>query len=180
MVRFEIARYEDGVVQSQRGYPTTLLTARRAQLGLFSAVMVSIGQRWVGLCSLISLQAFTLIDLLCAYFNCKHSRLGEILKHPKQVRKATLLLRGKKCRTLHLRNNRIIKFGDFSSLGADKMVAYEGYCDRLTVKQHFYARHRIALLYPRLPCAIYYHANGPGHNSYYPLEVLSLCLIDDI
>jgi hypothetical protein len=122
-------------------------------------------------------QVCTLIDYLCAQFRCKPKRLREILNHPMLANKVAQLLRGKVCRTLHLRegNNRSFKFGDLSSLGADKMVAYEGYCDGLTVKQHFYARHRIRLLYPLLPCAINYHANGPGHNSYYPLEVLTLC-----
>lgn len=55
--------------------------------------------------------------------------------------------------------------------GADKIPAY-GRLRRpfnVSVAAHFYARHRIMLRFPQLPCVIEKH---PAGNKFYPLELL--------
>ena len=56
-------------------------------------------------------------------------------------------------------------------MSANLQRAYEGYLG-VTVQQHFYCRHRIRLMYPRLRCVIEY--GNKAHNKYYPLELLEL------
>lgn len=70
--------------------------------------------------------------------------------------------------------NRQLMFGGLTLLGANQLMAYEGHCDRMTVKQHYYGKHRIRLIYPKLPCVVIYGKNG--HNRYYPLELLTLSM----
>lgn len=86
------------------------------------------------------------------------------------------MLKGATLRTLHLKErNKQVLFGNLTEHGANRLMAYEGYCDGMTVKQHFYGRHRIRLVFPKLPCVVVYGNNG--HNSYYPLEVLTLSVL---
>jgi hypothetical protein len=123
--------------------------------------------------ALSTVMAHSLVGLLAEQvFKCSISRLGEKLVHPLLHAEANAYLAGKWVRTLYLRDgNRLLKVGGLTQMGADRLVAYEGYLS-VTVRQHFYSRHRIRLLFPRLPCVVIY---GPGgHNSYYPLELLTL------
>jgi hypothetical protein len=116
----------------------------------------------------------TLLDLLAnELFHCPINRLEERLAHPMLQAKANAYLAGKWVRTLYLRDrrNKLLKVGGLTQMGADRLVAYEGYLS-VTVRQHFYSRHKIRLLYPLLPCVVVY--GKLGHNSYYPLELLTL------
>ena len=121
----------------------------------------------------------SLIDSLCELFSCKPLQLRELLNHPMNRERVNNYLRGRQLRTTHHKpatNNKLIKFGDLTMLGANKLLAYEGYCDRMTVRQHFYGRHRIRLIHFSMPCVVVYNSGGTGHNSYYPLEILTIAL----
>lgn len=41
------------------------------------------------------------------------------------------------------------------------------------MQQHYYVRHRIRLVYPKLKCVMEYQSNG-HHSKYYPIELLEL------
>ena len=96
-----------------------------------------------------------------------------MLNNPVLKDRAVEFLKGKTFRTMHLKfHNKLVVVGNLSIAGADQTMAYEGFMDRMTVRQHFYGRHKIRLLYPSFPCAVVYKLKG--HNAYYPLEVLTL------
>ncbi len=67
-------------------------------------------------------------------------------------------------------HTRPVRFDALTWMDASQLVAYEGACSRMTVKQHYYARHGVWLEHPRLPCVVEYGARG--HNRYYPMELL--------
>jgi hypothetical protein len=72
--------------------------------------------------------------------------------------------------TYRRHHRRQIRFDDFTWHSARRLVAYEGACDGVTVKQHYFIKHSIWLQHPRLPCVVQY---GPrGHNRYFPIELL--------
>ena len=72
--------------------------------------------------------------------------------------------------TNHLRH---IQFEVYPSkltkMGADRIFALRGYL-RVTIRQYFYVRHHIDLVYPQLPlvCVV----GGRQHQYFYPLECL--------
>ncbi len=118
----------------------------------------------------------TLVDSLCAYFNCDPHRLSAILQNPAWAYRAEEMLRGRTLRTIHQkrRDEQTFEFGGITcGRGSSHVMAYEGF-NGTTVNQHFYTRHHRRLKYPRLPCAIWLNANGHGHHAYYPLELLVL------
>lgn len=66
------------------------------------------------------------------------------------------------------------QFGGITVNGANKVLAY----GRLrmpfncSIAAHFYARHRIRLVYPFLNCVI--DTNFPGESHFYPMELLEI------
>ncbi|KAI1694750.1 hypothetical protein Ddc_21847 [Ditylenchus destructor] len=113
----------------------------------------------------------SLIETLCALFQCKPLKLREILKHPHKREQVRQYFEGKTFRTTYLEHNHNIKFGNLTIQGADKLFAYEGYLG-VTVQQHFYCRHRIRVCHACLPCVVVY--GNKGHKSFYPLELISM------
>ncbi|KAL3070244.1 hypothetical protein niasHS_012621 [Heterodera schachtii] len=76
-------------------------------------------------------------------------------------------------KTVHLKNNIEISANSLSFHGADRLCAYRGYLS-ITVEQHLYARHRVRLRFPFLPCVVQH--GGNHHCYYYPIELLEICL----
>ena len=62
---------------------------------------------------------------------------------------------------------------DISLKGADEQYAYNGYMS-ITVRQHYFVRHDIALRYPANPCAIEITGKANQHYNYFPLETVRL------
>lgn len=56
-------------------------------------------------------------------------------------------------------------------MGADQCKAYEGKLG-VTVRQHYYCRHRISLMYPSLPLIAVQVKNG--HYKYLPAELVTI------
>ena len=59
---------------------------------------------------------------------------------------------------------------DLTVKDSNELMAYNGFL-KVTVYQHFYARHRINLKYPWLPCVM--TSRGKGF-AYYPLELVKI------
>nr|CAD2196461.1 unnamed protein product [Meloidogyne enterolobii] len=80
--------------------------------------------------------------------------------------------------TNHLRH---IQFEVYPSkltkLGADRIFALRGYL-RVTIRQYFYVRHHIDLVYPQLPlvCVV----GGRQHQYFYPLECLDFVDVEEL
>nr|CAD2204049.1 unnamed protein product [Meloidogyne enterolobii] len=72
--------------------------------------------------------------------------------------------------TNHLRH---IQFEVYPSkltiMGADRVFALRGYL-RVTIRQYFYVRHHIDLIYPQLPLVCVF--GGRNHQYFYPIECL--------
>lgn len=81
------------------------------------------------------------------------------------------LKKRKVVRTTHLKTNKTVRVFGLTLKGADEIHAYQGFL-KVTVQQHFYARHKIRLMFPKLPCVVEKLPNG--HKNYYPMEVLKL------
>ena len=60
---------------------------------------------------------------------------------------------------------------DLTAQSFSYVFAYNGYLG-VTVRQHYYAHHRLRLRHPYMPCVIAY--GGKNHRSFYPLEVLGI------
>ncbi|CAK5127117.1 unnamed protein product [Meloidogyne enterolobii] len=79
--------------------------------------------------------------------------------------------------TNHLRH---IQFEVYPSkltkMGADRVFALRGYL-RVTIRQYFYVRHHIDLVYPQLPlvCVV----GGRQHQYFYPLECLDVVEVEE-
>lgn len=116
-----------------------------------------------------------LLDYIAKLLNCEVIALHDYLNHPMASNKVSEFLKGKKLRTTYLGRNVLerkeVKFGSLSMRPASQQPAYEGYLG-ITVQQHYYCRHRIRLMYPRLRCIVEH--GGSGHNKYYPPELLEV------
>jgi len=120
------------------------------------------------------MSTINLLDALSKLLNCEVVALHDYLNHPLAGNKINEFLKDKNIRTTYFNREmeqKIIKFGGISLMSANLQRAYEGYLG-VTVQQHFYCRHRIRLMYPRLRCVIEY--GNRAHNKYYPLELLEL------
>lgn len=114
-----------------------------------------------------------LITVLCRLFKCKPGRLRGILGDPLNRKKAEKHLRKSTLYTTHLKDGRNFKvrFGMLTRKSSHRLMAYNGFL-QITVRQHMYARHRLNLRWPDLPCICMF---GPKrHRDYFPLEVLSV------
>ena len=110
----------------------------------------------------------------------RKNALQDYLNHPSAVNKVDERLKGCRLRTTYLTKTgerKEIKYGTISLKSAMEQHAYEGYLN-VTVQQHYYCRHRIRLMYPRLKCVA--EPGKSGHYKYYPLELLEIITSEDI
>ncbi|KAH7696666.1 hypothetical protein AAVH_36262, partial [Aphelenchoides avenae] len=96
-----------------------------------------------------------LVDVLCDFFRMARNGSERVL---------LTFATGK-----HLEHNKEIEFGYLDLRGSSLLPAYNGHLG-VTVRQHFYSRHRVELRHPYLPCVAVNGANG--QNNFYPLEVI--------
>ncbi len=117
----------------------------------------------------------TLLEELSAYFDCRPDRLTKILRYPSYFTRVSNDYRGRLFNTTYSTSRRWkgrpVRFDSLTWLNSTQLMAYEGACSRMTVKQHYYARHGVWLKHPKLPCVVEYGARG--HNRYYPIELLN-------
>jgi len=137
----------------------------------------------------------SLLDALALHFNTNARSLQELLNHPTMVNKVDAFMKGKSLQTTYIDRNgerKEVKYARLSCKSASAQHAYEGYlggkyfvqcmnCTLLlllvTVRQHFYCRHRIRLMHPYLKCVVEEHPKG--HYKYYPLELLEIVYEND-
>jgi hypothetical protein len=115
-----------------------------------------------------------LLEALSKLLNCNVERLGEVLENSVNITTVGKFLHGKKLRTSYEgRDGRqqSIFFSRLSLKSAHELPAYEGYLN-ISVRQHFYTRHKLKLLYPFIPCVTEEVNNG--HLKFYPLEFLEI------
>lgn len=125
-----------------------------------------------------------LIEECARLLNCNVKSLRDHINHPSNQRILQNAITGRKVRTIYEdRNgfNKTVIIGGITSKGADSIQAY-GRLSRpfnICVAAHFYARRRIKLHHPFLPCVIEKFPRG-GENRYYPLEMLELIDEDEM
>ena len=123
----------------------------------------------------MSSSSINLLTALSKLLNCEVVALHDYLNHPIAEHKVNEFLKDKKIRTTYITrtsNKKEVQFGGFTISAACQQPAYEGYLG-ISVQQHFYCRHRIRLMYPRMRCVKEYFGNT-GHNKYYPPELLEI------
>lgn len=111
-----------------------------------------------------------LVDQICSILDCTASQIHDeqkVMEH--FLRLLKIFKKRQIVKTIHLKTNKTVHVSGLTLKGADEVYAYQGFL-KVTVQQHFYARHRIRLLYPKLPCVFEKLPNG--HKNYYPMEVL--------
>lgn len=118
-----------------------------------------------------------LIDECARLLNCKVKTLRDEINHPSNKLILQKALVGRKARTTYEdRNglNKTILIGGITSKDGNSLPAYGRLAKQfnISVVQHFYARHRIKIRHPYLPCAIEKFASG--EDRYYPFEMLEL------
>ena len=90
---------------------------------------------------------------------------------PKNMNKIHEFLNGKTLRTTHLgAGNRDIRIHHLTMGDASVVPAYNGFL-RVSVQQHYYARHRKYLGYHWLPCIA--EKTGENRYNFWPIEILS-------
>ena len=95
-----------------------------------------------------------LTDALASLFKCEVNALQEHLNHPLAVNKVDAFMKDKRLRTTYLNRygtKKEVKYTKLSLKSATQQEAYEGYLG-ISVRVHFYCRHRIRLLFPSLKC----------------------------
>ncbi|KAL3084869.1 hypothetical protein niasHT_034504 [Heterodera trifolii] len=123
-----------------------------------------------------------LITEFCSkLLSCRPKTLRDRLNHPEDRSLILKHLIGRKVRTTYNDRNGMTKtffVGSISTKGAAFLPAYGQLRNpfNINVAAHFYARHRIRLHFPYLPCVIE-RFSGEGENRHYPMELLDL--IDD-
>lgn len=111
------------------------------------------------------------IHEICKYLNCEASELASRLENPFFRATVDNFLQGHDLYVMYKEAVDPINYHSLSTKDAKQHVAYGGFKDGMNVDQHFYARYRINLQYPKLKCVL--EPRGRGF-SYYPLEVLYL------
>ncbi|KAH7694230.1 hypothetical protein AAVH_38727 [Aphelenchoides avenae] len=113
-------------------------------------------------------QMGSLVDVLCDFFRTGPKWLGTRVVDFRNWQAASILLANLRLRTTHLEHNKDIEMSILDSRGSSFLPSYNGHLG-VTVRQHFYSRHRIELRHPYLPCV---GVAGPkGQTDFYPLEV---------
>ena len=144
-----------------------------------------------------SIKTTPLINILAKEFKCTGNFLQEKINHPMAMTKIMKITTGKKMQTTYMDRNgkkKIVKCARLSIQTASELPAYEGYLGSksvlsllyiyyinikflVTVRQHYYCRHRIRLVYPHMKCIVEEH--NKGHQKYYPIELLELVEEDE-
>ena len=115
-----------------------------------------------------------LIEALANLFKCDVNALQEHLNHPLAINKIDEFMKDKRLRTTYFDKHgakKEVKYSKMSLKAASQQEAYEGYLG-ISVRVHFYCRHRIRLLYPGLKCVSDLGKNG--HAKHYPVELLEI------
>jgi len=115
-----------------------------------------------------------LTDALASLFKCEVNALQEHLNHPLAVNKVDAFMKDKRLRTTYLNRygtKKEVKYTKLSLKSATQQEAYEGYLG-ISVRVHFYCRHRIRLLFPSLKCVS--ELNQKGNAKHYPIELLEI------
>ena len=115
--------------------------------------------------------------------NCPIKSLRDQLNHPSKRALIVKELIGRQVSTTYPNrsgNNHKFTINGLTTNGADSTMAYGrlGRPFNICVAAHYYARHRIRLEYPYLPCAIQNFA-APGEDRYYALELLEFVEDED-
>ncbi|KAL3077001.1 hypothetical protein niasHT_035835 [Heterodera trifolii] len=118
------------------------------------------------------------IEFCAQILGCSPKSLRDKLNHPEDRVKALKELVGKKVRATYKDRNGMQKtfFVDgISDKGAALTPAYgrlrQPY--NINIAAHFYARHRIKLHLPYVPCVVEKYS-GCGEDRYYPMELLEI------
>ncbi|KAL3120111.1 hypothetical protein niasHT_006311 [Heterodera trifolii] len=118
------------------------------------------------------------IEFCAQILGCSTKSLRDKLNHPEDRVKAMKELVGKKVRANYKDRNGMQKtfFVDgISDPGAAFIPAYgrlrQPY--NINIAAHFYARHRIKLHLPYVPCVVEKYS-GCGEDRYYPMELLEI------
>ncbi|KAL3094103.1 hypothetical protein niasHT_025584 [Heterodera trifolii] len=118
------------------------------------------------------------IEFCAQILGCSPKSLRDKLNHPEDRVKALKELIGKKVRTTYKDRNGMQKtfFVDgISDQGAAFIPAYgrlrQPY--NINIAAHFYARHRIKLHLPYVPCVVE-KFSGSGEDRYYPMELIEI------
>jgi len=125
-----------------------------------------------------------LIDECARILKCSRKSLRDHLQHPSKRESLLTEISGWKVRTTYDARNGTKKefvIGGITKQGADTLPAY-GRLPRpfnICVAAHFYARHRIRILFPYMPCIVERFL-GSGDDRYYPMELLELVEDDDV
>jgi hypothetical protein len=125
----------------------------------------------------------TIADECSKILNCSIKSLREHMNHPENRLKIQNFLSGRKARTTYQDKNgfqKTITINGLTKHGADSIQAY-GKLPRpfnISVAAHYYARHRIRLHYPYLPCIV--EKFTKGEDRFYPMELLELIKEDDL
>ncbi|KAL3095077.1 hypothetical protein niasHT_022786 [Heterodera trifolii] len=122
-----------------------------------------------------------LVSEFCAQFlSCPIKSLRDRLNHPEDRVRVLQQLIGKKVQTTYKDRNGMRKcffIGGMTERGAAFQPAYGRLRKpfNINVAAHFYARHRVKLHYPYMPCII--EGFNRGEDRYYPMELLEI--VDD-
>ena len=125
----------------------------------------------------------TVADECAKILNCPVKSLRDHLNHPSKRARIIKELTGRQVRTTYSDrsgNKHSFKISGLTKNGADLTMAY-GRLRRpynICIAAHYYARHRIRLEYPYLPCAIQ-SFQAPGEDRYYALELLEFVDMDE-
>jgi hypothetical protein len=122
-----------------------------------------------------------LVEEFARLLNCSPQALREHINHPmNRARIEGMLKLRPSTQTCYLDRNgehKIVHAYGLTTKAATDLLAYGRMNKKYNVSvcQHFYARHRVRLLFPQLPCVIEHFPRG--ENRFYPLEMLKF--LDD-
>jgi hypothetical protein len=116
-----------------------------------------------------------LVEECAKLLNCSPKALREHINHPINWVRIENLLMHRKTQTCYLDRkgqHKTVKVNGLTRKAATKLMAYGKMNAKYNVSvcQHFYARHRVRLLFPELPCVIEHFPKG--EDRFYPLEML--------
>uniref|UniRef100_A0A914I4V6 PAZ domain-containing protein n=1 Tax=Globodera rostochiensis TaxID=31243 RepID=A0A914I4V6_GLORO len=120
-----------------------------------------------------------LVSEFCAQLlSCQTKSLRDRLNHPEDRVLALNSVTGRKVRTTYKDRNGMSKtffVGGITTKGAAFTPAYGRLCRpyNVNIAAHFYARHRIRIHLPYVPCIIERFPSG-GEDRFYPMELLEL------
>jgi hypothetical protein len=111
-----------------------------------------------------------LVKEISSIYQCRRDRLHRYLTVPENLwHLADYLQEHYTFETVHLKQNKKVKFGGFTHCDTRHLFAYNGYLG-VTVQQHIYSRHKIKLRYPHYPCVV--GLGGNAHIEYFPIELI--------